>query len=247
MEIWSVALATFGFLFAGFVKGATGLGFSSTCLPFLVLALGVEAALPMVLVPSLTSNTLVMLEAGHFRQTANRFFSMYVAAGLGIVIGLFLLVQIDKMIAGAILGIVLIVYALYSLAKPDLALNPKIEAPLRFPVGLGTGIINGMTGCQLIPVLPYLMALRLDPNRFIQAINISFTLSSLLMAIGLTHIGYMTWRIAALSALALLPMYIGVRSGNSLRQRMSVATFRTCVLVLLIFLGAVLVARLFAD
>lgn len=243
MEVWSVALASFGFLFAGFVKGATGLGFSTSCLPFLALAVGMETALPLVLVPSITSNAIVMIDAGHIHEVARRFWPMFVAALAGIICGLLLLVFIDKQIAAAILGAVLIVYSAYALAKPDLKLPSSLERPLYLPVGLSTGIINGMTGCQLIPVLPYLVSLRLDPSKFVQAINISFTVSSLVMAYGLSRIGYMTWQVAGFSALGLVPMYLGVTSGARLRRKLSMDTFRVVVLGLLIFLGLLLMTR----
>ena len=88
MENWAIALAIFGFFFAGFVKGTTGLGFSTTCLPFLVLALGLERAMPLVLIPSITSNILVMREVGNFGTAIKRFWPMYLATLPGLVIGL---------------------------------------------------------------------------------------------------------------------------------------------------------------
>ncbi|MEM7428428.1 MAG: sulfite exporter TauE/SafE family protein, partial [Pseudomonadota bacterium] len=77
MDASLIALAVFGFVFAGFIKGLTGLGFSSTALPFLVLALGLKTAIPLVLLPSLATNTAVMIDAGYFRETLRRFWPMY--------------------------------------------------------------------------------------------------------------------------------------------------------------------------
>ena len=59
-----LAVIAFAMLFAGFVKGATGLGYSTTCLPIMALALGLKASLPLALAPSLASNAAVMLGAG---------------------------------------------------------------------------------------------------------------------------------------------------------------------------------------
>ncbi|MEM1315153.1 MAG: sulfite exporter TauE/SafE family protein, partial [Pseudomonadota bacterium] len=50
----------FALLFAGFVKGATGLGYSTTSLPLLALVIGLKPALPLVLAPSLASNLVVL-------------------------------------------------------------------------------------------------------------------------------------------------------------------------------------------
>ena len=243
MDHSALALASFGFLFAGFIKGLTGLGFSSTCLPFLVLALGLKTAIPLVLLPSLATNTSVMLDAGHFHETLRRFWPMYAATLVGLGVGLYFLVSFDEAGLVAVLGLVLIAYGAYALAKPGLRLPPGLEAPLALPSGFLTGIINGCTGCQLVPSMPFLMALHMDPNRFLQAINISFSLSSVVVAAGLAKFGLLTWKIAGLSALSFIPVFTGIWVGSRLRKRLSVAAFRVAALSVLILLGALLLLR----
>ena len=49
----SVAAVVF---LAAFVKGVTGLGFSTTALPFLVLTIGLKETLPLLIIPSILSN-----------------------------------------------------------------------------------------------------------------------------------------------------------------------------------------------
>lgn len=51
------------YLVAAFVKGATGLGFSTSALPILALGLGLKSAMPLVIIPSLVSNAIVMMQA----------------------------------------------------------------------------------------------------------------------------------------------------------------------------------------
>ncbi len=243
MDISALALATFGFAFAGFIKGLTGLGFSSTCLPFLVLALGLKTAIPLVLLPSLATNASVMLDAGHFRETVRRFWPMYLTTLGGLVVGLYFLVSFDEAGLVAVLGLVLMAYGGYALAKPDLRLPSRLEKPLALPSGLLTGVINGCTGCQLVPSMPFLMALHLEPNRFLQAINISFSLSSVFVAAGLAKFGLLTWKIVGLSLLSFVPVFSGIWIGAKLRRRLSVATFRTAALSVMVLLGALLLLR----
>ena len=64
-------------------------------------------------------------------------------------------------------------------------------------------------------VLPYLLSLNLDPNRFVQAINCSFTLSSLVMAAGLAQLGLLTVETAAISAFGLILVYLGIKLGSA--------------------------------
>jgi hypothetical protein len=79
------------------------------------------------------------------------------------------------------------VYGLFALKTPNLTLPPHWKNRSGPSPALPPASINGLTGSQLMPVLPYLMALHLDRERFVQAINCSFTASSIVMAIGLVE------------------------------------------------------------
>ena len=96
------------YFFASSVKGVTGLGFSTVCLPFMVLTVGLKAALPLLIIPSLASNLIIMRQAGHFRTTFHRFWLMLLTTVIGVFLGLALLSKVDGTFAGAILGLVLI-------------------------------------------------------------------------------------------------------------------------------------------
>ena len=76
------------YFFASSVKGVTGLGFSTVCLPFMVLTVGLKAALPLLIIPSLASNLIVMRQAGHFRSTFHRFWLMLLTTVIGVFCGL---------------------------------------------------------------------------------------------------------------------------------------------------------------
>lgn len=71
------------------------------------------------------------------------------------------------------------------------------------------------------------------------------TLSSLDRAIGLANLGLMTWGTLLFSAAGLIPVHAGVKLGNRIRNRLSEESFTRAVLVLLIFMGATLIAMLF--
>ena len=224
--------------FAAFVKGVTGIGFSTTALPFLVLALGLKTRLPLLIIPSVASNLIVMRRAGHFRSTLKQFWLLYVSALPGVVIGLSLLSALDPSHSTAVLGVVLIVYCTVALARPNFRIAGHLVRPLSVPVGLTNGIVNGLTGSQMVPVLPFLMSLHLEPDRFVQAANIFFTMSSLVMATGLVTLGLMTPGMAAVSVAGLVPVLVGVTLGTRVRHSMSPQRFRVGVLLVLALLGA---------
>lgn len=243
MEPRQLAVVAGAYFIAALVKGVTGLGFSTTALPFLVLALGLKATLPLLLIPSIVSNVIVMRSAGRFRSTLGRYWLLYISAVPGLLIGLTLLSTVHPARSTAVLGAVLVLYSGLSLFRPDLRVPQRLIGPLSIPVGLANGVVNGLTGSQVMPVLPFLMSLHLPPDRFVQAANIFFTVSSLIMASGLITLGLMTPTVAAISVVGLLPVFLGVRVGTMVRRTLSPRGFRNGVLLVLAVLGVSLVVR----
>ncbi len=243
LELSELAIVIAAFFFAAFVKGTTGLGFSTTALPFLVLTLGLKEALPLLILPSLTSNLIVMREAGGFKPALRQFWPLYLAALPGLLLGLFLLAWLDPVLSASVLGVVLISYCLFALAQPEFRLRPPIAKLLAMPTGFVNGAVNGLTGSQVMPVLPYMMSLHLAPAPFVQAINIMFTGSSLVMALGLAKLGLMSPTDLLVSTVGLIPVFVGVRFGSTVRRWLAPKAFRVAVLALLLFLGASMVVR----
>ena len=134
MDLSQIALIVLGFLIAGVVKGATGLGYSTSALPVLTLAVGLHTAMPLVLFPSMASNVAVMAAAGHFRATLRRFLLLYLALLPGLGIGLALLLWVDQDVAAGMLGLVLIGYGAFAIWQPELRLTPRQERTLQFPI-----------------------------------------------------------------------------------------------------------------
>ncbi|ADO41828.1 conserved hypothetical protein [Ketogulonicigenium vulgare Y25] len=61
-------------------------------------------------------------------------------------------------------------------------------------IGAMTGVVTGATGVFMIPSVPYLQALGLTKDWLVQALGLSFTVSTLALAVGLWRWG---WRGAA--------------------------------------------------
>jgi uncharacterized membrane protein YfcA len=225
------------YVFAATAKGITGLGFSTTCLPILAFIVGLKDALALVIIPSVCSNLVVMRQAGHFRETVLRFWPMLLALLPGLCLGLLVLSQINGVQAGAIFGATLLAWCAFSFAKPDLRLPASWERPLAPVSGIVTGFINGVTGSQVMPAVPFLMMLNLGRNPFIQAVNCSFTLSSFVMAFGLGQLGLFSRDALLVSAFGVCFIFAGLRLGGAIRHRLSEKLFRLGVLGMLSVMG----------
>lgn len=238
----NIAMIFATYVFAATAKGVTGLGFSTTCLPILALVVGLKDALPLVVIPSVCSNLVVMKQVGRFGETIKRFWPMLLSLLPGLTIGLWILSGIDGIKAGAILGGILLSWCVFSLAKPSLRLPIGWERSAAPISGFVTGAINGVTGSQVMPVVPFLMALHLDRNLFIQAINCSFTLSSFVMLLGLGHLGLFSKSDLIISVLGTGLVFVGLTVGSAIRHRLSESIFRNAVLAMLFLMGVGLIA-----
>lgn len=233
------------YIVASAIKGLTGLGFSTSCLPILALRLDLKVAIPLVIIPSIVSNVTLMIQAGRFREVMRRFWPLYVSTIPGLLVGLFILISINVDVARAILGLVLVAYTLLALSNRPFRLSGDWERKLKIVVGLSTGFVNGLTGSQVMPVLPYLMSLNLHRKVFVQAINISFTLSSIVMLFGMNHLGYLTANTFWIAVSSLVPVLLTVHGAGILRNRLSVALYRNLILIFLLIMGAILSVRSF--
>jgi uncharacterized membrane protein YfcA len=231
------------YLIAALVKGLTGLGYSSTCLPILTLAFGLKEALPLVLIPSVASNLVVMVNTGGFRAGVQRFWPMVVSAAVSVFVGLWALTRMRGESAAAVLGIVLLIYVGFALANARFRLAESRTRKFEPVIGAATGFINGLTGSQVMPVIPYLLSLDLPRERFLQASNQSFTLSSAAMFVGLGVAGLMTAQVVAVSACGLVLVAVGVHIGQRISRHLAPQAFRTAVLIVLATLGLGLILR----
>ena len=233
------------YIFAATAKGVTGLGFSTTCLPFLVMTVGFKEALPLVIIPSICTNLVVMKNAGRFKETLYRFWPMLVATLPGLFLGLWALEIVNGQFAAGGLGVILLLWCIFSYTRPHFRIKPQWEAKLAPVSGFTTGLVNGLTGSQVMPSTPFLMALHLDRNLFIQAVNCSFTLSSLVMMIGLNRLGLFSFDGIIVSVVGTCFAFFGLRFGEQIRQRLSAETFRLALLLMLACMAMALLYRAF--
>jgi uncharacterized membrane protein YfcA len=128
-------------------------------------------------------------------------------------------------------------------AKPRLRVPPGAERWAGPVAGAATGLVTGATGVFVVPAVPYLGALGLGRDDLVQALGLSFTVSTLALAAGLAWHGALPMQAAGASLLALAPALAGMALGGWLRARVRPETFRLCFFLGLLALGAELVWR----
>jgi uncharacterized membrane protein YfcA len=245
MDASTVLLAFSAFAIAAFLKGLTGLGFSTLCLGFLALFMDLKLAIPLVFIPSLSSNIMVMVQSGRFFEALRRFWPLYISALPGLTLGIWFLDASQNDAPKAILGISMLLYGIWGLQKGLGYLSGKREKQLMLPVGIVSGMVNGATGSQLMPIMPYLLSLKMDQDIFVQTINCAFTFNTLVMITALGKLGLVTLPVVLISAGGVIPVALGIFLGGRIRKGVSDEFYRKMVLILLIVLGVNLVLRPF--
>ena len=237
-----LALVALVFLFAGFVKGAVGIGLPTVVVGLLGLFIPPVQAAMLMGVPALVTNLWQMAAGPRLGALLRRFAWMIVAVFIGTFATIGLLTTTTAF-AGAALGAVLAAYGAYGLFVRPFEVRPEMERWLGPVIGLATGLLSGATGVFVIPTVPYLTSIRLTAEEFVQAVGIHAFVCPLALALALAAHGQYPAALAGSSFLALIPALAGMYVGVRVRRRLQAATFMRWFFAALIALGGYTLLR----
>jgi uncharacterized membrane protein YfcA len=231
------------FFLAGIVKGVTGMGLPTVAMGALGAIMSPVAAAALLIVPSFVTNLWQLLAGPNFAALIRRLWLMMSGIVVGTLGGTSILANGHTQRTTAALGAALVIYAGFTLAARQLSVPARFQKPLSPFVGLITGLITGGTGVFVIPAVPYLQALGLSKDELVQSLGLSFTVSTIALAVGLAwrdafHLGSM-----GMSTIAIAPALLGMWLGQHVRSKVSPAVFRRWFLVCLMLLGAELILK----
>lgn len=216
------------FALAGFVKGMVGLGLPTIAMALLSLQLAPAEAATLLIVPSLVTNVWQLVNGPALRPLCRRLWPLQAGAVAGTWFGA-LLLGTPGGAAGSrvLLGLCLMAYAalgLFGRALPAPAAAHERWAS--FAAGSLTGVLTAATGVFVLPAVPYLQSLRLGKDELVQALGLSFTVSTVALAAQLVAGRAFTAGMLPASALALSAALMGMALGQWAREGLSHAAFR---------------------
>lgn len=234
-----LAIIVLVFAFAGMIKGMIGLGLPAVSMGLLTISMSPFQAAALLIVPSMVTNIWQLFAEGHVWAFIRRFWSLL----LGIVIGsvwsfLPTLNQSHGQSSELLLGSMLAIYGLYGLCVnklPQLTAHERWLSPV---IGYLGGAVTVATGVIIIPVVPYLQSLQLKRDELVQALGLTFTVSTICLAVFLHH-NPMSGVVLdyRLSILALLAALIGMWFGKKIRYQLDEQKFRRIFFMGLVALG----------
>ncbi|HEY5761715.1 MAG TPA: sulfite exporter TauE/SafE family protein [Rhodocyclaceae bacterium] len=239
----SLVLIAAVFLLAGWVKGIVGMGLPTVVMGALALAMPPAEAAALLIVPSLATNLRQFLAGPSPWKLARRMASLLLFICIGTALGIPLLTASATHWPALALGAVLAVYALIGLFARPFVLPPDAARRWAPAVGGLTGVLTGATGVFVVPAVPYLSALGLSRDELVQALGISFTVSTIALGVALGVRTSYSPTLLALSVGAVLPALLGMALGQATRSRIAQAVFRRWFFTAMLAVGLTMLAR----
>ncbi len=231
------------FLLAGGVKGVVGLGLPTVSLGLLTAVFDLTTAMALLIVPSFVTNVWQAVAGGHGRALVRRLWPFLLTATTTVWLGAAALTRWDLALLSALLGAVLMSYAVFSLAGVHLAVPARREVWVGSLCGFANGILTGMTGSSVVPGVMFLQAIGLSRDALVQAMGMLFAASTLALALALETHDLLTVELGLASAVAVIPAAVGMFAGQRLRRRLPEARFRRVLFGAIFALGALVLVK----
>lgn len=234
------------FILAGFVKGVAGFGLPTVSIALIALLKPIPEAIGLMLVPAFITNIWQGLAGGQLRIVVPRIAVFLFCAVIATVAAAWHLSAVDSRLLAGLLGLSLLASASLALVAPNLpAPSLALERILAPPMGAISGVLAGFTGSFLVPAAPWLQAIRLPREQFVQGYGVCVLAINASLTLTLAGGGVMTREIGLMSLLSLPPALAGMFLGQKLRLHLPEARFRQVVQILLWLIGAWLALRAF--
>ncbi|MEG0975470.1 MAG: sulfite exporter TauE/SafE family protein [Comamonas sp.] len=236
------------FALAGLVKGVVGLGLPTVSMALLSIWVSPAMAAAWLVVPSMVTNLWQLRPWKQLRPLLRQLAPMQIGVVLGTLWGARQFGALASEQAHRLLGAALVAYALWGLWGRSAATAER-PAPgvasvwVGAIVGVLTGVVTALTGVFVVPAVPYLQSLQLGKEALIQAMGLSFSVSTMVLAISLQQQGGMGAAQWGVSLLWLLPALAGMWLGERLRGTLSPVMFKRCLFGSLLLLGSYMLLR----
>jgi len=243
VDSWPILAAIAGlFVLAGFVKGVIGMGLPTVAIGLLVLILPPAQAAALIVIPSLMTNAWQAVAGRALMPLIARLWPLLAGSCIGTIAGEAWLPESLKGNGAIYLGFALMLYAALGLFNLQIGVPERGEKAWGFAAGLLNGVTTILTGVFFISI-PYIQGLRLKRDAFVQALGLSFTVSTVALAAALSYGGHVGASLIAPSLAGVAGSVVGMIAGQFVRERISPRTFRICFLLALLALGAHLAVR----
>ena len=235
---WIVAWCFFALACGGFIKGALGVGTPLLTVPMMAQVLPPQVAIAIMAIPVVVANLVQFAQAERSSAVIRRFWPTFVAILAGTWIGVKILATIDEttlmyLVGGAVIAFALLQGSKFRLHLPETAVKP---AGLFF--GGASGLIGGISSFFGPMLITYLISIRgLTKNQFVSSISFLYVSAVVPWTLTLIYFGILDRQLLLVSAVATLPVTLGLFVGQRIRRFISEERFRYLIIGILVVSG----------
>lgn len=236
---FALAIFALGTTAASFVTGLAGFAFGLIAAAIWLYALTPVQTTTLIVAYGLLVQGYAVWKLRH-SINVSRLMPLIIGSAIGIPFGILLLRWLPPAALRAAIGLLLIVFSLYNLARPALPSAKEAGRLADATAGLINGLVGGSTGLAGIVIVIWTNLrgwLRDEQRAAFQPIGV---MTFLITLIGLGSIGAINTEIVKLFAIGLPALALGTWGGWKLYGKLDEHKFRIAVLVLLLFSGAAL-------
>jgi uncharacterized protein len=228
---FAVALIIF---LAVLTQAVTGFGSALVSMALLTQVLGIQVAAPLV---ALMAGTIEFILLVRYRQAfkLSAVWRIAVASVVGIPLGILALRHVSERIVLAVLGLVIVGYAVYALTNSRL---PELKQPgWAFGFGFLAGLLGGAYNVSGPPAILYGSSQRWSPAEFKSNLQGFFLLNDALVIAGHAWSSHLTPAVWENFRIAVAAIALGLVAGSALERFINPVVFRRIVLWLLVLVG----------
>jgi uncharacterized membrane protein YfcA len=218
-----------------FIRSAIGFGDALIAMPLLAMALGIQTATPLVAFAASTI-ALIILARNWRSVDIKSAWRLILLSLVGIPFGLVLLKVAPEYMVKAILGVLLILYGLYSIITPSLPVIKNEKFAYIF--GFVAGVLGGAYNTNGPPIVMYGLLRRWPPENFRATLQCYFLFTGLLILMGHGLAGLWTPFVLQLYLYSIPIIMLAIYAGGRINNHLSTDFFSRIVYAFLIVIGA---------
>ena len=221
------------------VKGLSGFGSGLIAIPLLAFILPLTLVVPVL---GLLSYSGTLLQSFHLRKKVvwRDMLPLLPFSFLGIVIAIWLLVNVDANSLVFALGCFVVLYSIYSLSSISVHTGGRRWAILAGSCGGMVGALFG-TGGPFYVI--YLKLRQLNKDQFRATIAMIFLFDGGARMAGYAFSGFYTSQVLWLAAILLPVLFLGMYAGHRLHIRIDQKRFNQVISILLMVSGIMLIIK----
>jgi uncharacterized membrane protein YfcA len=231
--VWIVAIV----FLASLVQCLSGFGFALIVMPLVTLIVGLQTAAPTV---ALTALTVYSINLVRYRRAIDvrEVLHLGMSSALGVPLGIWVLTSVDETLVKQVMGVILIVYAAYALARPT-----ALRKPSRYwvyPAGFFAGCLSGAYNTPGPPVILYGSLRQWPRDKFRAVLQAIFFINGALVVSSHVLADRVNREVFTFFVFAVPALMLGILVGSHLDRLVDRTRFRIIVASLVGLMGLAL-------